>query len=66
MNNITIGVNKYHGKTTIIKYAEKDRLRHMYMVGKTGSVNQLYIKICAYKILRIKMEFALLIHTENP
>ncbi len=36
MNNITIGINKYHGKTTIIKYAEKDRLRHMYMVGKTG------------------------------
>ncbi|MEX2029160.1 MAG: DUF87 domain-containing protein [Candidatus Paceibacterota bacterium] len=36
MENITIGINKYHGKTTIIKYAPKDRLRHMYMIGKTG------------------------------
>ncbi len=36
MDNITIGINKYHGKTTIIKYSENDRLRHMYMVGKTG------------------------------
>jgi type IV secretory pathway TraG/TraD family ATPase VirD4 len=36
MNNVTIGANKFRGKTTIIKYNEKDRLRHMYMVGKTG------------------------------
>jgi len=36
MANITIGENEYHGKKTLIKYAEKDRLRHMYMVGKTG------------------------------
>jgi hypothetical protein len=36
MKNITIGINEYHGKKTLIKYGEKDRLRHMYMVGKTG------------------------------
>jgi type IV secretory pathway TraG/TraD family ATPase VirD4 len=36
MNNITIGINEYRGKKTLIKYTEKDRLRHMYMVGKTG------------------------------
>jgi hypothetical protein len=36
MKHVTIGVNKYHGKETIINFAENDRLRHMYMVGKTG------------------------------
>jgi len=51
MNNITIGVNKYHGKTTIIKYAEKDRLRHMYMVGKTGvGKSTIYQNMCLQDI----------------
>lgn len=36
MNNVIIGVNEYHNKKTVIKYGESDRLRHMYMVGKTG------------------------------
>ena len=36
MSNITIGVNEYHGKKTLIKYGGSDRLRHMYMIGKTG------------------------------
>lgn len=36
MNNVTIGINEYRGKKTVIKYGANDRLRHMYMVGKTG------------------------------
>src|SRR3989338_251738 len=34
--NVYIGVNEHHGKTTLIGYAPSDRLRHMYMIGKTG------------------------------
>lgn len=38
MNNsfITIGSNVYRGKTTPIHYRDADRLRHMYVIGKTG------------------------------
>ncbi|MBI5644853.1 hypothetical protein HY970_02035 [Candidatus Kaiserbacteria bacterium] len=36
MNSVDIGINEYHGKERYISYAEADRLRHMYMIGKTG------------------------------
>ena len=36
MGNVSIGLNTYHGRTHSIEYAESDRLRHMYMIGKTG------------------------------
>ncbi|PIR82138.1 hypothetical protein COU20_04030 [Candidatus Kaiserbacteria bacterium CG10_big_fil_rev_8_21_14_0_10_59_10] len=36
MSNVTLGVNEFRGRTRLIEYAENDRLRHMYMVGKTG------------------------------
>ncbi|MBI2030419.1 ATP-binding protein [Candidatus Kaiserbacteria bacterium] len=36
MANISIGINQFRGRTRPIEYAEKDRLRHMYMIGKTG------------------------------
>ncbi|MDD5050681.1 MAG: type IV secretion system DNA-binding domain-containing protein [Candidatus Pacebacteria bacterium] len=36
MSFITIGANEYHGRRTLIGMNEKDRLRHMYMIGKTG------------------------------
>lgn len=36
MANVHIGVNEYRGQRNPIEYAEKDRLRHMYMIGKTG------------------------------
>jgi type IV secretory pathway TraG/TraD family ATPase VirD4 len=31
-----IGVNEYHGQKKLIGYADHDRLRHTYMIGKTG------------------------------
>jgi type IV secretory pathway TraG/TraD family ATPase VirD4 len=31
-----IGTNEYHGHKKLIGYGEQDRLRHMYMIGKTG------------------------------
>ncbi len=36
MANIHIGVSDFRGKRRLITYAAQDRLRHMYMVGKTG------------------------------
>ena len=36
MNNVHIGVNEYHGRKRFIDYAAEDRLRHLYMIGKTG------------------------------
>lgn len=36
MANVTIGINDYRGKQTPIRCKETDRLRHMYMIGKTG------------------------------
>lgn len=36
MSSVTIGENIYHGKRRPIRFGGTDRLRHMYMVGKTG------------------------------
>lgn len=36
MATVTIGNNEYRGKTTTIGFNDADRLRHMYMLGKTG------------------------------
>ncbi len=33
---VTIGINEYRGKRTPIQCRDEDRLRHMYMIGKTG------------------------------
>ncbi len=33
---VHIGINEYHGTKKLIGYSEQDRLRHMYMIGKTG------------------------------
>ncbi len=34
---IVLGVNKHRGSETLIRMAPKDRLRHMYFVGQTGT-----------------------------
>ncbi len=36
MANVHIGVNEFRDRKRLIEYAENDRLRHMYMIGKTG------------------------------
>ena len=36
MSTVTIGTNEYHGKSTPIRIGGADRMRHMYMIGKTG------------------------------
>lgn len=36
MSSITLGHNIYRNKSTPIRFADTDRLRHMYMLGKTG------------------------------
>ncbi len=34
---IVLGINKYRGKKTLIKMAREDRVRHMYVIGQTGT-----------------------------
>ncbi len=36
MNTVTLGHNIYRGKKTAIAIKDHDRLRHVYMIGKTG------------------------------
>src|SRR5438132_12912207 len=36
MEKVILGHNNWHSKTTPIVFQEQDRLRHMYMLGKTG------------------------------
>ncbi len=36
MSLINIGINEYRGNKRLISYKAQDRLRHMYMIGKTG------------------------------
>jgi type IV secretory pathway TraG/TraD family ATPase VirD4 len=51
MASVHIGVNEYHGKKTLIGYAEQDRLRHMYMIGKTGvGKSTVYQNMCLQDI----------------
>ena len=34
---IVLGINSYHGKDTEIRMSREDRLRHMYVIGQTGT-----------------------------
>lgn len=34
---ILLGINDYHGKQTEIRMSREDRLRHMYIIGQTGT-----------------------------
>lgn len=34
---LRVGTNTYRGKETVVRMGMKDRLRHMYIIGKTGS-----------------------------
>lgn len=34
---ILLGVNSYHGKDTEVRMAREDRVRHMYVIGQTGT-----------------------------
>jgi hypothetical protein len=46
-NFITIGVNDFRSKRTPIQMREQDRLRHMYMIGKTGvGKSTIYQNMC--------------------
>ncbi len=36
-HDVLIGYNEFRGKRTPIRIGETDRLRHMYVIGKTGS-----------------------------
>jgi len=37
LEGVTLGVNSYRGKDTEIHFAQEDRMRHMYVIGQTGT-----------------------------
>lgn len=46
---IILGVNQYRGKDTVIHMKEKDRQRHMYIIGKSGSGKSTLIQDMVYQ-----------------
>ncbi len=53
--SVLIGENVFRNNTTPIRYKDADRLRHMYMVGKTGSgKSSLFLQMCLQDILAFK------------
>lgn len=52
MSNITIGTNIFRNKQTPIVFRDADRLRHMYMLGKTGvGKSTVFQNMCLQDIL---------------
>lgn len=52
MSNITIGKNIFRNKETSIMFRDVDRLRHMYMLGKTGvGKSTVFQNMCIQDIL---------------
>ena len=52
MESVVIGNNHYRGRSTPIVYQQNDRLRHMYMVGKTGvGKSTIFQNMCLQDIL---------------
>ena len=41
---IILGVNNYHNKETLVRMAREDRVRHMYVIGQTGTGKSYLLK----------------------
>jgi len=55
MSPITLGTNTFRGKSTPITYGGKDRLRHMYALGKTGvGKSSLYANMALQDIVNLQ------------
>lgn len=54
MNYTTIGHNLFRGRTTPIQFQDADRLRHMYVLGKTGvGKSSLYANMALQDIINL-------------
>lgn len=52
MQTILLGHNNFRGKKTPIRYKDSDRLRHMYMLGKTGvGKSTMFQNLCLQDIM---------------
>ncbi len=55
MNYVNIGQNIFQGRTTPIQLLNEDRLRHMYMIGKTGTgKSSLFANMALQDIINLK------------
>lgn len=43
-HGIIIGENKYRGQVTPVYFAKEDRVRHMYVIGQTGTGKTVFLK----------------------
>ena len=43
-SGITLGTNSFRGQTSAVKMAEEDRLRHLYVIGQTGTGKTGFLK----------------------
>jgi hypothetical protein len=43
-NGLIIGTNTFRGQTTTVRIAPEDRLRHMYVIGQTGTGKSGYLQ----------------------
>ncbi|HWC57720.1 MAG TPA: TraM recognition domain-containing protein [Candidatus Paceibacterota bacterium] len=43
-DSIIIGTNTYRGKSTEVRFAKEDRLRHCYVIGQTGTGKTVFLK----------------------
>lgn len=46
---IILGVNSYRGKDTMIRMSREDRMRHMYVIGQTGTGKTTILKNMIYQ-----------------
>jgi hypothetical protein len=41
---VTLGVNRHRGSETAIHFGKEDRMRHMYVIGQTGTGKTVFLK----------------------
>ena len=57
---LILGVNEFRGEQKIIRLSPKDRLRHTYIIGQTGTGKSVMLKNLAYQDLMEGRGFALI------
>lgn len=43
-DGIVLGTNTYRGQTSEVRFAKEDRVRHMYVIGQTGTGKTVFLK----------------------
>ncbi|MDR0979559.1 MAG: type IV secretion system DNA-binding domain-containing protein [Candidatus Nomurabacteria bacterium] len=57
---LVLGINEFRDQEKIIRLSDKDRLRHTYIIGQTGTGKSVMLKNLAYQDLMAGRGFALI------